>query len=318
MDIDNKSNNLQIIGQQIVDQFSYYLNDFSSALLIEKNLSSHSTKAYCKDIEQFINWLKSNNKQNDISSDTLYLFISQTAVSTSRNTIARKVASLRAFFKYLQKEEVISFNPASSIKYRKKEKALPVFLDLEEINMLLNTPDLASAYGLRDRAILEVLFATGIRLNELCSLNFLNISLENNEIIVLGKGSKERIVLLSNRAKRFLKKYIEISYDKLSCGISNQNLADSPVFINKTGHRISPRGVERIVSKYAQMANIKKQVSPHTLRHSFATHLLNQGADLRVVQELLGHSSISNTQIYTHINTERLKDVYLKAHPRAR
>lgn len=317
--MDNKriTHSIHIHDQHINESLNLYVDDFSSYLTAEKNLSTHSIKAYCKDIQQLNKWLNKNKYNININEPILRDYISSLSEDLSPNTLSRKVASIRIFFKFLFREGFIDSNPAINIKQGRKEKSLPDFLDIDEINSLLNIPDITSPNGLRDRAILEVLFATGIRLNELCMLNFANLSLENNEIIVFGKGAKERIVLLSNQAKRFLKKYIDISYDKISQGISDKNNLESAIFINKSGYRISSRSVERIVKKYAQKAHIKKNVTPHTLRHSFATHLLNQGADLRVVQELLGHSSISNTQIYTHINTQRLKDVYLKAHPRA-
>ncbi|MCK5177057.1 MAG: tyrosine-type recombinase/integrase, partial [Candidatus Aenigmarchaeota archaeon] len=174
---------------------------------------------------------------------------------------------------------------------------------------------LDTASGFRNRTILELLYATGMRISELCSLNFENIHLEENEINVYGKGSKERIVLISSRAKNFLIKYIKETRPVLA---GNQEATlDSPVFVNNTGYRILQRNIHKTIKITAQKTGISKKVSPHTFRHTFATRLLEKGADLRVVQELLGHSSISSTQIYTHVSTERLKQIYINAHPRA-
>lgn len=292
------------------------LYDFEIYLKAEKNLSDNTIIAYLKDINEFFNW-KTATANHEFNLDTIKNYISTTSASYSRSSLARKIASIRAFFKYLNREKILLTNPSKSIRIPKKVSKLPVFLDKNEVDRLLNMPDITTARGLRNKAMLEVLYATGIRLSELCSLNFSNLNLEENEITVFGKGAKERIVLLSHKAKRFLIKYISIAYNNLACNRTDIENPANPLFINSKGYRISPKSVERIVKKLAERSDINKNVTPHTLRHSFATHLLNGGADLRVVQELLGHSSINNTQIYTHVNTERLKNVYNKAHPRA-
>ena len=294
-----------------------YLEDFRVYLESEKNVSSHTVRAYYNDLSQFIDWISSENKTENFSKEEIKSYLNFISQQYSRNTTSRKIASIRTYFKYLNREKLIQTNPSKSVRIPKREHRLPAFLDISEIKALLEAPNITTPKGLRDKAILEVMASTGLRLGETCSLNFSNLNLEENEIIVLGKGSKERIVLLSNKAKRFLTKYIEISYPDLNCNRNSLDNPESPLFINNKGFRITSKTIERIVKENGKKANITKSISPHTLRHSFATHLLNEGADLRVVQELLGHSSISNTQIYTHINTERLKEVYNQAHPRA-
>ncbi|MEW5821363.1 MAG: site-specific tyrosine recombinase XerD [Cyanobacteriota bacterium] len=294
-----------------------HINDFLLFLEVEKNLSNYTITAYKNDINQFLQWKQTENPAEFIFNEDIKLFLDYLSENYKKNSASRKIATLKTFFKFLNREKLIVLNPSKDIRAPKKERQLPAFLDKNEINSILNTPDISLPKGLRDRAILEVLFATGLRVSELCSLNFSNINLEENEITVLGKGSKERIVLISNKAKRFLTKYIDLAYDNLCKNETLKNKSSSPLFINNNGFRLSTKSIDRIVKEYAQKANITKNISPHTFRHSFATHLLNNGADLRVVQELLGHSSISNTQIYTHINSERLQQVYNKTHPRA-
>lgn len=299
------------------DHENTLMKDFEAYLIAEKNLSLHTLKAYRKDVQQFNNWRKEENITTSFTTIDLKDYINYITPKFSKNTSSRKIASLRTYFKFLNREKIISTNPLKSIRLPKRERTLPAFLDKMEVNNLLNIPDITTPKGLRDRAILELMYATGLRVSETCSLNFSNLLLEENEITVLGKGGKERIVLLSNRAHTQVIRYIEQAYDKLAQSNNYKYSPESPLFINCKGFRLTTKTIERIIKEYAQKANITKNVSPHILRHSFATHLLNDGADLRVVQELLGHSSISNTQIYTHINSERLKEVYNKTHPRA-
>ena len=234
----------------------------------------------------------------------------------SKTTLSRKIAAIRTFYKYLYREKLVKLNPVDGIKSPRKTKSLPKFLSDSEADQVFDGINMDTPSGYRDRTIVEVLYATGIRISELCSLNFQDLNLEENEITVFGKGGKERIVLISNRAKDFLANYIkdirlQLFPDK---DLSNE----SPLFINKNGCRLQQRSINRTLSELAKTINLQKKVSPHIFRHSFATRLLENGADLRVVQELLGHASISNTQIYTHVSTERLKQAYIKAHPRAK
>lgn len=295
-----------------------YIDDFLGYLKAEKNLSDLTVSAYSNDIAQFFEWRKSQETKLPLDINDLKNYIFSVEEKYSSTSISRKIAAIRTFFKFLNREKNSRINLSKSIKSPKKTKKLPVFLDKGEIDALLNAPDITTPKGLRDKTILELLYSTGIRLGELCALEFSNLNIEQNEITVFGKGSKERIVLLSNKAKRYLKRYIDTAYTKLNPAAEGKIKNDNPLFLNYKGFRITSRSVERMLKEYVQKVDIKKNVSPHTLRHTFATHLLDGGADLRVVQELLGHSSISNTQIYTHINTERLKEVYNKTHPHAK
>ncbi len=292
-----------------------YLQEFKLYIEVERNFSKHTVTAYSADILSFIVWLKDRNIK-DVTYNTIreyLLYIQQ--FNYSKTTTARKIASLRTFYRFLYRERVIETNPALGIHSPKRGKSLPEFLTEEEIDKILNKINIDSPAGYRNRTILELLYATGMRISELSSLNFENLNLEENEIKVFGKGAKERIVLVSERAKKFLETYIKtVRY--LIFNSNNQN-QDDPVFINKTGYRLQPQSVRLAIKDVVDKIELPKHVTPHVFRHSFATKLLENGADLRIVQELLGHSSISNTQIYTHVSTERLKQSYNIAHPRA-
>jgi len=226
------------------------------------------------------------------------------------------VSTARSFFKFLHKEEIIDTNPTLNLITPKIEKKLPYFLYLQEVNKLIETPSRNKLSGIRDRAILEILYGTGIRVSELTNININDIDFNEKIIKVLGKGSKERILPLSNPVIKAIQEYVEkrhlFNKDK-SAKIINENA----LFLNRFGGRLTARSIRRIIIKYIKIAGLNKKLSPHVLRHSFATHLLGGGADLRSVQELLGHKSLSTTQIYTHITKERLKEIYQKSHPRS-
>ena len=292
-----------------------YLQEFKLYIEVEKNFSKHTVTAYSSDILSFLIWLNDRNIA-DVSYSVIreyLLYIQQ--FNYSKTTTARKIASLRTFYRFLYRERVIETNPAIGVHSPKRGKSLPEFLTETEIEQVLNNVKMDSPAGYRNRAILELLYATGMRISELSDLNFENLNLDENEIKVFGKGSKERIVLVSERAKKFLETYIKtVRY--LIFKDENQS-ANSPVFINKTGYRLQPQSVRLAIRDVVEKIELPKHVTPHVFRHSFATKLLENGADLRVVQELLGHSSISNTQIYTHVSAERLKHSYDSAHPRA-
>ncbi len=292
------------------------LEEFKLYLEVERNLSVHTAKAYTGDITVFLTWTQ-NRLPQDFTHKELkkYLAFIQTQ-NYSKTTVSRKIAALRTFYKFLYREKLVSSNPANNIKTPKKTKKLPDFLTEEEVDEILDHIDITTPSGYRNRTIFEVLYATGIRISELCSLNFEDLNLESNEITVFGKGGKERIVLINNRAKQYLEKYIEIMRRQV-CGDSYCS-PSSPVFINNTGFRLQQRSINRTLNQLSQKLNLSKKLSPHVFRHSFATKLLEKGADLRIVQELLGHANISNTQIYTHVSTERLRQTYIKAHPRAK
>ncbi len=298
-----------------------YLNDFLIYLEVEKSFSKHTIKAYHSDILGFLIWLGESSAES-VTHKTMQeylLYIQQ--FNYSKTTTARKIASLRTFYRYLYRERITESNPAQTIHSPKRGKNLPKFLTEDEVEQILNNLKIETPAGYRNRAILELLYATGMRISELSSLNFGDLNLENNEIRVVGKGNKERIVLVSERAKDFLQNYIKtarymILKENKDKFLEKQTEA-TPIFINKTGYRLQPQSVRLAINEVVDKIKLPKEVTPHVFRHSFATKLLENGADLRVVQELLGHSSISNTQIYTHVSTERLKQTYNVTHPRA-
>lgn len=294
------------------------LEDFKSYIIAEKNFSQHTAKAYCSDILSFLVWMDDEScEEVNFSKIRDYIHFIQ-KFNYKKTTVARKIASLRTFYKYLYREQKIDSNPAMNLNNPKRPKSLPKFLTPDEVEQILNNTKIETPAGYRNRTILELLWATGMRISELSGLNFGDLNLEHNEIRVFGKGSKERIILVTDRAKSFLERYIETARALIPKGfpIPPQD-EDSPVFINNTGYRLQTRTVRNVINEVVEKINLPKHVTPHVFRHSFATHLIENGADLRIVQELLGHASISNTQIYTHVSTQHLKEVYNQAHPRA-
>ena len=293
------------------------LEEFQAYLDVERNLSKHTLRAYTTDIEHFLYWLKELNVA-EVNTNTIRLYLSQIQVfEYSKTTITRKIAALRTFYRFLYRERIIEYNPVDGIKSPKKPKRLPSFLNEDEIEQVISLVQPDTPTNARNRAILEVLYACGMRVGELCGLNFGNLNLEENEITVFGKGAKERIVLISERAKKYLEVYLK-DFRKQYAKEGECLTEDTPVFINQAGCRLTTRSVDKLFLTLADKVHFDKKLSPHVFRHSFATKLLEKGADLRIVQELLGHASISNTQIYTHVSTERLKQAYAKAHPRAK
>lgn len=296
-----------------------YVEDFLTYLSFEKNYSEHTIKAYKSDIISFLIWIDSNCLTTDLNKLREYMHFIQ-RFEYKKTTILRKIASLRGFYKYLYRERIIDNNPANSLIAPKKNKSLPKFLTDDEMERILDNVQITTPAGFRNKAILELLWATGMRVSELSGLNFGDLELENDEIKVFGKGAKERIVLISKRAKKFLQQYINTARPLIpGCnGIKISNDESSPVFINNTGYRLQTRTIRNVINEIVERIQLPKHVTPHMFRHSFATRLIEHGADLRVVQELLGHASISNTQIYTHISTQHLKEVYNTAHPHAK
>lgn len=294
------------------------LEDFKTYILAERNFSKHTAKAYYSDILSFLVWMDEEDCSNvNFSKVREYLHFIQ-KFNYKKTTVARKVASLRTFYKFLYRERKVDSNPAMSLNTPKRTKALPKFLTPDEVEKILNNMKIETPAGYRNRAIVELLWATGMRVSELSGLNFGDLNLHNNEIRVFGKGSKERIILVTNRAKSYLERYIETARPLVAKGYSlSPTEEDTPVFINNTGYRLQPRTIRNVINETVEKINLPKHVTPHVFRHSFATHLIENGADLRVVQELLGHASISNTQIYTHVSTQHLKEVYNETHPRA-
>jgi integrase/recombinase XerC len=231
----------------------------------------------------------------------------------SKSTIARKLATLRSFYKFCLKRGYVKANPLATIRTPKQDKRLPKFLDEPEVRKLLETPDVATILGCRDRAMLETMYSTGVRVSELVDLNLNDIDFVGEALHVRGKGKKERITPISPTALAWIKRFMELR----RADPRSQTFNQEALFINKHGQRLSTRSVRRKLDKYLAICGMDPTISPHTLRHSFATHMLNRGADLRAVQELLGHQSLSTTQIYTHVTAARMKQVYDQAHPRA-
>lgn len=295
-----------------------YLEDFKTYLLIEKNFSKHTAKAYYSDVMSYLLWLENDSCLTvNFQKIKEYIYFIQ-KFEYKKTTLARKIASIRTFYKYLFRERLVDINPATNLSAPKRPKSLPKFLTTDEIEKILSGIKIETPAGYRNRAILELLWATGMRVSELSGLNFGDLNLENNEITVFGKGAKERIVLVSDRAKNYLQRYIETARPLIAKGYNIGVATDkSPVFINKTGYRLQNKTIRNVINDVVENIELPKHVTPHMFRHSFATRLIENGADLRIVQELLGHASISNTQIYTHVSTKHLQDVFEQAHPRA-
>jgi len=299
-----------------------YLDRFITYLKIERNFSPRTLVSYKGDLRSFINFLKRENLDeiNKIGRLQVRRFLAHLAGrNLEKSTIARKLSSIRSFFNYLAREKIISQNPTVYIPTPKRRKKMPSFLDLDEVGMLLELPDTTTLLGLRDRAILEVLYGSGLRVSELVSLGVGDIDLLGGMIRVKGKGSKERLVPIGEVGLSHIERYLKARQLHEKPGLSFHNLSyrKEPLFLNFRGSRLGARSINLLLQKYVKLASIKKGISPHTLRHTFATHLLDAGCDLRAVQEMLGHASLSTTQIYTHVTTERLKRVYRKYHPRA-
>ena len=283
-----------------------------------KNVSPHTVIGYRRDIEQFIVFLRRIDP-GDFQLSMMDTYLARRYLASlvnqnySRRSIARHIAALRSFGRYLSREQLLEVNPFVGIRTPKLERRLPQFLDVPEIDHLMELPT-NTVLGRRDLAILELLYGAGIRVSELTGLTLSQIDLTERYVLVFGKGSKERIVPIGQKAVQAIAVYLQNSRPLL--GIKQGNKTDK-LFLNHSGTPLSDRSIRRILEKYVEMLAVKKSVTPHTLRHSFATHLLDNGADLRSVQELLGHVSLKTTQVYTHVSSERLLSVYRNSHPRA-
>ncbi len=283
-----------------------YIGKFLTYLEIEKNASSHTILNYHIDLRAFRDFLQGTAIE-EVDAITARRFLGHLKQKGyAKRTIARKLASLRSFFKFLSREGYLKSNPLAVTSSPKLDKRLPIFLDINEVTRLIESPTDTDLLGLRDKAVLEALYSTGIRVSELVNLNVEHVDFIGGVIKVYGKGKKERIAPIGDRALRAIRDYL-----------AKRQVKSKAVFLSKKGRRLKDGDVRRLVDKYIHKLSLKENISPHTLRHSFATHLLDKGADLRSVQELLGHMNLSSTQIYTHVTTERLKSVYEKAHPRA-
>ena len=290
-----------------------YLKRFFTYLAVERNVSPHTVAAYRNDLEQFRQFLAEGGSGPTHPEAVTHLdvrrFLAHLHGELKKSSIGRKLAAVRAFFRYLLREGVVAKNPAELVSTPKKERRAPFHLAIDEITALVEAPKEVTLLGLRDRAILEVLYSCGIRLSELTKLSVGDIDREGRLVRVLGKGGKERVVPLGRQAAKAVAAYL-VERHEPSHG--------EPFLLNSRGGRLTGRSVARIVDNYLVKLATMKKVSPHTLRHTFATHLLEGGADLRAIQELLGHASLSTTQKYTHVSIDRLMEVYDKAHPRAR
>jgi integrase/recombinase XerC len=290
-------------------------NKYRNYLEAERNASAYTVRNYTTDLLHFFQFLRdkkiSSLKEVDkhVLRNYLSRLVEQGFVKAS---IARKLSAIRSFYRYLIREEIVSTSPVSASS-PKLDRRLPSFLTVAEMERLLEAPDLSSPVGQRDRALLELLYASGIRVSELVKLNREHIDLDSGEIRVRGKGSKERVVLMGKPAAEALSIYLGHGRPELL-----GKKRSSALFLNRYGERLPERRVQRILANYASITGIDKRVHPHMLRHTFATHLLDGGADLRVVQELLGHANLSSTQIYTHVTKSRARKIYLSAHPMAR
>ena len=290
------------------------LNDYLRSLRIEQGLADNSIASYRRDLQQFCQWL-ADQKITRFPEDPTQLssYLQQLAVAgKAQSSRMRAVSSLRHFYRWLSQREIIQHNPMETIPSPKRGQHLPVALTVEEVDQLLAAPNTATKLGLRDRAIFEVMYATGLRVSELVHLKLSDLHLELGLINTIGKGNKERLIPIGDVAIKYVKRYLNNSRPQL---LKSDHFVGT-LFLNFRGQPLTRQAIWKLIKKYIQQVGITKDVTPHTLRHSFATHLLENGADLRVVQELLGHADISATQIYTHITQRRLIDVYQRAHPR--
>jgi integrase/recombinase XerC len=303
-----------LVGKQnFIQQFIHYLST-------EKNASPHTCRSYQKDLEQFENFIKSlglsfsptgNREMGKVDRIAIRRYLGFLYRKNKKSSIARKLSTLRSFFKYLVREQLIASNPAKNVSTPKVEKSLPTALTVDEAFRLMEAPSLSGGRKnqvSRDRAILELLYSSGIRVGELVGLNSNQLDLDLGIVKVMGKGRKERIVPIGSKAVEALKAYLE------ERGDSDE---EEPLFLNAREGRLTARSVERLVKKFTRCSGIFRKVSPHSLRHTFATHLLDAGADIREIQEMLGHASLSTTQRYTHLTLGKLMEVYDKAHPRS-
>jgi len=294
--------------KSLVDEFIHYL-------AVERGLAENTLDSYNRDLNQFLGFLE-KERVKDLHEATrniimaYMLFLQKRGRATA--TVSRHLAALKSFYHFLLREKYIEKDPTANLESPKIEKKLPRILTVNEVEVLLTQPKGVEPAGMRDKAMLELLYATGIRVTELISLDTLHINLDMGYIRCFGKGSKERIVPVGSFARKCVNEYLAKGRVKLV-----KNYSEQALFVNQHGRRLTRQGFWKIIKKYARWAGIAKDITPHTLRHSFATHLLENGADLRSVQEMLGHADITTTQIYTHLTKGHLREVYAKSHPRA-
>ena len=290
------------------------LNEFLDYLRYERNASAHTISSYRRDLTQFSDYIRerggSFRKVDNLQIRGFMARLHERRLKKS--TTARKLAAIRSFFQFGVKKKWIADNPAKAVATPRQEKRVPSFLSEEEMTRFLEVPPSKKPLDLRDKAILELLYASGIRVSELVGINLEDVNVGERLVRVRGKGKKERLVPFGRMAGERLADYVRVR-----AGLVQDRVGEKGLFVNYKGRRITPRSVERMVDKYIHRTAVKRKISPHSLRHSFATHLLSRGADLRVIQELLGHESLATTQKYTHLDLGRLMDVYRKSHPRS-
>jgi integrase/recombinase XerD len=293
------------------------LKDFTHFLIVEKGLAKNTIVSYERDLKSYMKYVKNVEQLqsfNDVQRIHIVHFLGLLKEQgKSSRTLARHIASIRAFHQFLFREKVTDHDPSVHIETPHLERSLPKVLNLEEVETLLNSPNTNDHYGIRDKAMLELLYATGIRVIELIGLQIGNVHMTMGFVRCIGKGNKERIIPIGKTAIAALEQYLE----KGRPAFVSKKSHDDALFLNHHGKQLTRQGFWKILKRLAREAGIEKELTPHTLRHSFATHLLENGADIRAVQEMLGHADIATTQIYTHVTKTRLKDVYSQFHPRA-
>ncbi len=297
------------------DSMREYILNFLDEEELEKKYSKLTIDGYYRDLSMFLEYLNENSisSYNGVDYKDIRLYINNLYdLKYTNKTISRHISSLRSFFKYLKKENIIDNNPMLLVSNPKLDKKLPKYLNFDDTERLLNAFDNKHFISIRNSLILEILYSTGIRVGEITNIKVSDVSISNETIKVIGKGNKERIVYFGSRCKNLLNLYLKESYNKL-----NKNNIDY-LLLSKTGKKINEREIRTIVDEAAIISGIKIKISPHVLRHTFASHMIQDGADLRSVQELLGHENLSTTQIYTHLTNEKIRNVYLNTHPRAR
>ena len=294
-----------------------FKKQFTQYLQIEKNAALNTVVHYEKDLDEYFNFLKREGITNLSEVDTQFARLFLTDLykrKLSRRTVSRKVSSIRSFYKFLQREKLVERNPFSQVSLPKTTNSLPEFLYEEEMDKLFKVSDLSTALGQRNQALLETLYGTGIRVSECRDLQINHIDFDIGSMFIRGKGQKERYVLFGNYASEALQTYMDDGREELLALSKEKN---NHVFVNSRGNPLTTRGIRLILSNIVEKAALTIRIHPHKLRHTFATHLLNEGADLRTVQELLGHENLSSTQIYTHVTKDYLRRVYMNSHPRA-
>jgi integrase/recombinase XerD len=292
-----------------------FLEEFINHLAVERGLAANTLVSYRTDLNGFIAFCRQYGLINmqQAGKDAIMSYLFQLQLNgRSPATISRHLAAIKSYYRFAVNEGVVNKDPAQDLESPRPAQRLPRVLTVEEVDLLLSQPLIGEPAGLRDKAMLELLYATGLRVSELVSLDLTSINLENGFIRCFGKGSKERIIPVGDVAARFLREYL----GRGRCKLDKSKMTTS-LFVNHRGQRLTRQGFWKILKKYALKAKINTVITPHTLRHSFATHLLENGADIRAVQEMLGHSDISTTQIYTHLTKKRVKEIYNRSHPRA-